>query len=252
MAGTADAAPTPRRSSLSRRLVGLLLLLTLLVSAAVTAIQLASDYRRNSILLRELVTERVGSIVEVLGASIWNVDEAGVRMLLHGLNHDPGVARAELRTLDGERFSVGGPPELALATLRFDLTHAPAGGRTVGSLWVTLLDGTEVRERVFGRLQAIVLTTGEEFAAVLVDVNSDRLLQAAERVRTSIAADPIAIAGVTLVRCSASVGAVLTGTDAPHLDDLLRRADEALYLATRSGRNRVVVWSDGRDGVPGA
>ncbi|HLM52192.1 MAG TPA: hypothetical protein VK325_01025, partial [Pseudoxanthomonas sp.] len=158
MAGTADAAPTLRRTSLSRRLVGRLLLLTLLVSAAVTAIQLASDYRRNAILLRELVTERVGSIADVLGASIWNVDEAGVRMLLHGLNHDPGVARVELRTLDGERFSVGGPPELALATLRFDLTHASTGGRTVGSLWVTL-DGAEVRERAFGRLQAIVLTT---------------------------------------------------------------------------------------------
>ena len=57
---------------------------------------------------------------------------------------------------------------------------------------------------------------------------------------------------MTLVRCSASLGAVLTRTDAPHLDDLLSRADEALYLAKRGGRNRVVVWSDGRDGVPGA
>ncbi len=52
--------------------------------------------------------------------------------------------------------------------------------------------------------------------------------------------------GALRIPVTASVGVVAdTVTDESIAQDLLARADEALYAAKRSGRNRVVVWSQG-------
>jgi diguanylate cyclase (GGDEF)-like protein/PAS domain S-box-containing protein len=78
---------------------------------------------------------------------------------------------------------------------------------------------------------------GDEFVAVLVDLNHsedadpvlERLLQAA--------ADPV-IVGETVLRVSASMGIALFPRDGTHADLLLRRADQSMYLAKQAGRNR--------------
>jgi len=62
----------------------------------------------------------------------------------------------------------------------------------------------------------------------------------AERLRACIASEPFQANGDTRLKVTASVGiATLDGAhDSPQ--GLLKRADQALYVAKRGGRNRVV------------
>ena len=78
---------------------------------------------------------------------------------------------------------------------------------------------------------------GDEFVAVLVDLQQpddaqpvlERLLQAA--------ADPVTV-GDALIQVSASMGIAVYPRDGTHVDLLLRRADQSMYLAKQAGRNR--------------
>lgn len=81
---------------------------------------------------------------------------------------------------------------------------------------------------------------GEEFAILLPETMADHALEVAERLR-------LAIAGATVpqehgdcpVRFTVSIGVTsLVATDS-QVDEMLRRADTALYVAKQAGRNRV-------------
>jgi diguanylate cyclase (GGDEF)-like protein len=82
---------------------------------------------------------------------------------------------------------------------------------------------------------------GEEFCVLLVDLSIDDAVQAAERLRTAIADRRPARRSIT-----ASLGVSAAGLGATTLHELLDQADKALYVAKRTGRNRVVRW----DGIP--
>ena len=84
---------------------------------------------------------------------------------------------------------------------------------------------------VFGRFG------GEEFVALLPAADADDAADIAERLRRLTEESAIATPeGVIRVTLSAGHTTALPG-DSP--DDLLRRADSALYESKRSGRNRV-------------
>lgn len=81
---------------------------------------------------------------------------------------------------------------------------------------------------------------GEEFCVLLTDTPEDGGRLVAERLLELVREREIDTEGGA-VRVTASVGvAALRGRDEP-MDDLLRRADVALYSAKRGGRDRVVV-----------
>jgi len=83
----------------------------------------------------------------------------------------------------------------------------------------------------------VARTGGEEFLLILPDTDlaSARLL--AERIRSTIGERPLVIDGQRIaITISAGVASVTGSTD---LDELGQEADRALYLAKRSGRNRV-------------
>jgi diguanylate cyclase (GGDEF)-like protein len=78
---------------------------------------------------------------------------------------------------------------------------------------------------------------GEEFAVVLPEVDLSGAIATAERVRRTLAGEPISTASGQRLRVTASFGVAETsGTD---WSALLRRADAALYAAKRAGKNRV-------------
>ncbi|CAA9538406.1 MAG: hypothetical protein AVDCRST_MAG85-4353, partial [uncultured Solirubrobacteraceae bacterium] len=74
---------------------------------------------------------------------------------------------------------------------------------------------------------------GEEFAVVLPDTTPEQAMQIAGRLREGVAAAGIA-AAVTM-----SVGVACFPSDAPDGEQLVKAADEALYVSKRGGRDRV-------------
>jgi two-component system, cell cycle response regulator len=128
-------------------------------------------------------------------------------------------------------------PAVHLAAIMFDVDHFKkvndtyghdAGDqvlRTVGGK--TLADGS-----LIGRLG------GEEFAVLLEASGLEDAVEYAERLRARLAAQPFpTMRGELSVTCSFGVAEWQADET---IDDLLKRADAALYEAKNSGRNRVV------------
>jgi diguanylate cyclase (GGDEF)-like protein len=81
---------------------------------------------------------------------------------------------------------------------------------------------------------------GEEFVVLVPESTAQSAAVIAERIRKGIAGSAIhTTAGFAAVTMSAGVGEMQSGSDT--LEDLIRRADRALYDAKRAGRNRTVV-----------
>ncbi|QKH36500.1 diguanylate cyclase [Achromobacter pestifer] len=81
---------------------------------------------------------------------------------------------------------------------------------------------------------------GEEFLILMPHASRDTAEIAAERIRTATASHvmPQAVGHVTV-----SIGIALWPSDDPDIEKVLGKADQALYRAKNSGRNRVAAWS---------
>lgn len=91
---------------------------------------------------------------------------------------------------------------------------------------------------------------GEEFIAILPDITPDLAYSVSERLRRAIAEKPFVCAapgGQVDVTCSFG-GLVIDfeSADPAHYLDIIKRADEQLYLAKHGGRNSVFFETKGR------
>lgn len=93
----------------------------------------------------------------------------------------------------------------------------------------------------------VVRMGGEEFAVICGNSDVGQALALAERVREAVASHPVRAGGVAFVITVslgvATVQETLTFGASP-LEDVLARADCALYQAKAKGRNRVEQWSE--------
>jgi diguanylate cyclase (GGDEF)-like protein/excisionase family DNA binding protein len=80
---------------------------------------------------------------------------------------------------------------------------------------------------------------GEEFAALLIDTDEPGAVEVAERIRDGIAA--VSLAGGE--NLSVSIGVATYPGDASFKDELLDKADWAMHLAKRQGRDAAVAFS---------
>jgi diguanylate cyclase (GGDEF)-like protein len=138
--------------------------------------------------------------------------------------------------LGQERGTLGGP----ISVLIFDLDHfkqvndrfGHAQGDRVLKLFAIkskeYLNGTSVVARL----------GGEEFAAILPGADASSAVRSAEAVRRAFAKSAAFIDGLP-VGATVSVGAASDLDLSSDLNALFRRADAALYVAKRAGRNRV-------------
>jgi diguanylate cyclase (GGDEF)-like protein len=113
-----------------------------------------------------------------------------------------------------------------------------AGDRVLESLAITIKQGvrTEDVPSRFG---------GEEFTVLLPDSDKDSAWMVAERLRTAVAAMKIPWEP-PLPQVTISLG-VFTFNRYTNLsaEDIIHRADEALYLSKERGRNRATLWGSG-------
>ena len=82
---------------------------------------------------------------------------------------------------------------------------------------------------------------GEEFVVVMPGARLEDAERVAERIRLHVAGSPFRVAGGTeLLTATISIGVAATHGSADHPEALIKRADEALYEAKNTGRNRVI------------
>jgi len=90
----------------------------------------------------------------------------------------------------------------------------------------------------FRQIDVVARIGGEEFAVLLPSADLANAQRVAERLRAALEAQP-APTNAGPVRCTVSIGIATMDEATDSVDALLERADKALYVAKRSGRNRV-------------
>lgn len=79
---------------------------------------------------------------------------------------------------------------------------------------------------------------GEEFCILLPETGLDEALAAAERFRAGLAREPLDYQGKS-IPVTVSIGVTTLRQDDRRIEDVIKRADAALYRAKHEGRNRV-------------
>lgn len=93
---------------------------------------------------------------------------------------------------------------------------------------------------------------GEEFVVLAPNASLQEASNLAERIRQAVAAAPLVLGQVTLAN-TISIGVSEYSEEiqfgASVLEDMIEKADKALYRAKQCGRNRVECWHSGPDGT---
>lgn len=144
-----------------------------------------------------------------------------------------------------------------LALVVFDADHFkrindshghPAGDRVLCDLAAALRD-------TFRAVDTVARLGGEEFAVLLPSTGQEQAVAVAERLCSAVSTRLVAIDGAEIAYTVSAGVAVLDaareaesgdpGDRAVGIDALIKRADQALYLAKTGGRNRVAAWTPG-------
>ena len=157
---------------------------------------------------------------------------------------DPLTKLMNRRVLDArldQEFARAARYRHPLGCMMLDVDHFKKVNDTHGHL---------VGDRVLAQVGALITATirktdvaarygGEEFVVVVPESSRTGALVLAERLRHAVASG--GRDSSDLPRVTVSVGIATTELGVASAQDLLRRADEALYEAKEAGRNRIVV-----------
>jgi diguanylate cyclase (GGDEF)-like protein len=135
-----------------------------------------------------------------------------------------------------------------LSIVMLDIDHFRAvnekHGHRIGDQLLQRLG--EVLRNALRKEDMLVRFGGEEFLVLLPDVPGPGAVVVAGRLRKAVASEEIVLGDVRLA-ATVSAGVAARLDEGPEsVDTLVARAEEALALAKRRGRNRVVALSLGR------
>jgi diguanylate cyclase (GGDEF)-like protein/PAS domain S-box-containing protein len=105
-----------------------------------------------------------------------------------------------------------------------------------------LIAFVQVCQKNIREIDILARIGGEEFVLLIPETRSDQAFQIAERVRLAVAESSYNF-GVNQLIFTVSLGIANLDGEFDTLNELLHRADSALYAAKQSGRNRVMVWN---------
>ena len=220
--------------------------LPLTVGGEVIGAVLVTRPTSNKPLPRVQVRDAVGQAAPVL-ANLRNLAIAELRAATDSLTGLPNK-RAVGDTLK-RMLAQASRSSLPMALLMLDLDHFknindrfghPIGDQALAGVGAALR--STLRDSDFAGRNG-----GEEFTVILPGTDVSGAVVSAERIRSAIA--EIVIPGVD-VRVTASVGIAVYPTHGIGTERLERLADSALYVAKRTGRNRVEVATPTTDMPP--
>lgn len=120
---------------------------------------------------------------------------------------------------------------------RFNDTYGhPAGDTILAS----------VAERVLSNARKVDLTArygGDEFVILLPDTSADEAMLLAERLHQAVSGEQVKLSHDRSVPLTVSIGVATYPTHAATIEELIKRADEALYWIKSHGRNRIRLYS---------
>ncbi len=152
-----------------------------------------------------------------------------------------GVANRRAITAIGERRFDTAPSSGQLTVAVFDIDHFKSINDRHGHA-----TGDEALRAVAARLAATCVAGealgrqgGEEFVVLLTSASDGQAWQRAERFRVAVETLTGAAGAPALPPITTSIGVAVRAVSDRSYDDLLRRADHALYRAKANGRNRV-------------
>jgi len=139
-----------------------------------------------------------------------------------------------------------------VAILMFDIDHFKAVNDTYGHGV-----GDEVLKEVAARtnrnlrnFDLVARYGGEEFIVVMPDTDREAAVAVAERLRCRVGDEPFPVsAPVGAITVTVSIGVAVVDSTGDTDDAILKRADDALYQAKRSGRNRTVAAGEANASV---
>jgi len=114
-------------------------------------------------------------------------------------------------------------------------THGHDAGDTVLKKFSELLKANSRRSDICGRIG------GEEFLFILTHTTKENANVVIERIRAALEATKFDFAGGSLTVTASFGVAGFEGTQAADFNRLVSQADAALYLAKRTGRNRIEI-----------
>ena len=161
--------------------------------------------------------------------------------------HDVGLESTDEPTLSGEVVAAlvaqNVERDRPVSVMIVDIDHFKKVNDTCGHE-----AGDEVLREVAHRMSASLRGLdlccrfgGEEFVAAFSGGGAEMALAIAERLRQSIAGEPVAIAARPPLAVTISIGIATTTGPGDTAEALQKRADAALYRAKAEGRNRVGV-----------
>ncbi len=136
-----------------------------------------------------------------------------------------------------------------LAVLMLDLDHFKrfndSHGHDAGD--ALLAQFAEVLRRNTRNEDIVSRYGGEEFTVILLEADEETARQRAEVIRTATSQMSVSHRGKQLEHVTVSIGCAVFPRDGEKADELLRRADVALYASKRNGRNRVTSAPEATD-----
>lgn len=149
--------------------------------------------------------------------------------------------RRHFMSLAEQAFATPRESDQPLSVLAMDLDHFKKvndeHGHDVGDFVLTTV--SNVFKGVLRDSDVAARIGGEEFAALLPRSDSSQAALVGERIRRAIASTPILLPNSRVLTTTVSIGVSAVQPDDLDLTAALKRADKALYLAKKGGRNRV-------------